>query len=210
MYLCFAGEKVIKSSISKEELLEEIRSEVKTCTLCSLSQSRTKIVFGEGDPDALLMFVGEAPGEEEDRTGRPFVGKAGQLLTKILQSVGLKREEVYITNIIKCRPPGNRTPAQSEMDSCFPYLEAQIAIINPSIIITLGGISTLYLLGKKEPISKLRGQWFDWRGGKKIFPMFHPSFLLRYNSRQPGSPRYLTWKDIQEVKRTYDLLKQSS
>ena len=118
------------------------------------------------------MFVGEAPGEEEDRTGRPFVGKAGQLLTKILQSVGLKREEVYITNIIKCRPPGNRTPAQSEMDSCFPYLEAQIAIINPSIIITLGGTSTLYLLGKKEPISKLRGQWFD--SEEKIFPCSIP------------------------------------
>ena len=201
---------MIKSLTGKEELLREIKTEVETCTLCTLSQSRTKIVFGEGDPDALLMFIGEAPGEEEDRTGRPFVGKAGQLLTKILQSVDLKREEVYIANMVKCRPPGNRTPTQSEMDSCFPYLEAQIAIINPSIIITLGSTSTLYLLSKKEPISKLRGQWFDWRGGKKIFPMFHPSFLLRYDSRQPGSPRYLTWKDIQEVKRTYDLLKQSS
>jgi len=201
---------VIKSLTSKEELLKEINSEVKKCTLCSLYASRTKTVFGEGNPDALLMFVGEAPGEEEDRTGRPFVGKAGQLLTKIFQSVGLKREEVYITNIVKCRPPDNRAPTQSEMDSCFLYLEAQIAIVNPSIIITLGGVSTLYLLGKKEPISKLRGQWFDWRGGKKIFPMFHPSFLLRYASRQPGSPRYLTWEDIQEVKRTYDLLKQSS
>ncbi|HPZ81502.1 MAG TPA: uracil-DNA glycosylase [Candidatus Atribacteria bacterium] len=201
---------MIKSLTSKEELLKEINSEVKKCTLCSLYASRTKTVFGEGNPDALLMFVGEAPGEEEDRTGRPFVGKAGQLLTKIFQSVGLKREEVYITNIVKCRPPDNRAPTQSEMDSCFPYLEAQIAIVNPSIIITLGGVSTLYLLGKKEPISKLRGQWFDWRGGKKIFPMFHPSFLLRYASRQPGSPRYLTWEDIQEVKRTYDLLKQSS
>ncbi|HXL02905.1 MAG TPA: uracil-DNA glycosylase [Candidatus Atribacteria bacterium] len=201
---------MIKSLTGKEELLKEIKTEVEVCTLCPLSQSRTKIVFGEGDPDALLMFIGEAPGEEEDRTGRPFVGKAGQLLTKILQSVDLKREEVYIANMVKCRPPGNRTPTQSEMDSCFPYLEAQIAIINPSIIITLGSTSTLHLLGKKEPISKLRGQWFDWRGGKKIFPMFHPSFLLRYDSRQPGSPRYLTWKDIQEVKRTYDLLKQSS
>ena len=201
---------MIKSLTSKEELLKEINSEVKKCTLCSLYASRTKTVFGEGNPDALLMFVGEAPGEEEDRTGRPFVGKAGQLLTKIFQSVGLKREEVYITNIVKCRPPDNRAPTQSEMDSCFLYLEAQIAIVNPSIIITLGGVSTLYLLGKKEPISKLRGQWFDWRGGKKIFPMFHPSFLLRYASRQPGSPRYLTWEDIQEVKRTYDLLKQSS
>ena len=154
------------------------------------------------------MFVGEAPGEEEDRTGRPFVGKAGQLLTKILQSVGLKRRSIYY-QYNKVSSPGNRTPAQSEMDSCFPYLEAQIAIINPSIIITLGGTSTLYLLGKKNlsanfGVSGLIGE------EEKIFPMFHPSFLLRYNSRQPGSPRYLTWKDIQEVKRTYDLLKQSS
>ena len=176
MYLCFAGEKVIKSSISKEELLEEIKSEVKTCTLCSLSQSRTKIVFGEGDPDALLMFVGEAPGEEEDRTGRPFVGKAGQLLTKILQSVGLKREEVYITNIIKCRPPGNRTPAQSEMDSCFPYLEAQIAIINPSIIITLGGTSTLYLLGKKNLSANFGVSGLIGEEEKKSFPCSIPAF----------------------------------
>jgi DNA polymerase len=194
----------------KEELLEEIRREVEQCTLCPLAKSRTQTVFGEGNPDALIMFIGEAPGEDEDRSGRPFVGKAGQLLTKILLSVGIQREEVYIANMVKCRPPGNRTPTLEEVEACFPYLEAQIAIVNPSVIVTLGSVSTGYLLGTKEPMSKLRGQWFDWRGGKRIFPMFHPSFLLRHESRVPGSPKYLTWQDIQEVKRVYDLLREST
>jgi len=194
----------------KEELLEEIRQEVERCTLCPLAKSRTQTVFGEGNPDALIMFIGEAPGEDEDRSGRPFVGKAGQLLTKILLSVGIQREEVYIANMVKCRPPGNRTPTLEEVEACFPYLEAQIAIVNPSVIVTLGSVSTGYLLGTKEPMSKLRGQWFDWRGGKRIFPMFHPSFLLRHESRAPGSPKYLTWQDIQEVRRVYDLLREST
>lgn len=194
----------------KEALLEEIKREVERCTLCPLAQSRTQVVFGEGNPDALIMFIGEAPGEDEDRTGRPFVGKAGQLLTKILLSVGIQREEVYIANMVKCRPPGNRTPTLEEVTTCFPYLEAQIAIVNPSIIVTLGSVSTGYLLETKEPMSKLRGQWFDWRGGKRIFPMFHPSFLLRHESRAPGSPKHLTWLDIQEVKRVYDLLREST
>ncbi|MCS7242438.1 MAG: uracil-DNA glycosylase [Candidatus Caldatribacterium sp.] len=194
----------------KETLLEEIKKEVEKCTLCPLAKSRTQVVFGEGNADALVMFVGEAPGEDEDRTGRPFVGKAGQLLTKILLSVGIQREEVYIANMVKCRPPGNRTPTLEEVETCFPYLEAQIAIVNPSIIVTLGSVSTGYLLNTKEPMSKLRGQWFDWRGGKRIFPMFHPSFLLRHESRAPGSPKHLTWLDIQEVKRVYDLLREST
>ncbi|HDN58419.1 MAG TPA: uracil-DNA glycosylase [Candidatus Marinimicrobia bacterium] len=194
----------------KEDLLVEIREEVKKCFRCPLAEQRTQIVFGEGNPDALLMFIGEAPGEEEDRTGRPFVGKAGQLLTRIVRSVNLTREEVYIANMVKCRPPGNRNPTLQEIETCFPFLEAQIAIINPSIIVALGSVAASYLLDTKLPISKLRGQWYDWRGGKKIFPMFHPSFLLRYNSRAPGSPRYLTWLDIKEVKKMYDLLRQAS
>lgn len=204
-------EDVVRSLLQKKEgLLEEIKQEVKQCTLCPLAKSRTQAVFGEGNPDALIMFIGEAPGEDEDRSGRPFVGKAGQLLTKILLSVGIQREEVYIANMVKCRPPGNRTPALEEIEACFPYLEAQIAIVNPSVIVTLGSISTGYFLGTKEPMSKLRGQWFDWRGGKRIFPMFHPSFLLRHESRAPGSPKYLTWIDIQEVKRVYDFLREST
>jgi DNA polymerase len=155
------------------------------------------------------MFIGEGPGEEEDRTGSPFVGRAGKLLTQILQSVKITREEVFIANMVKCRPPGNRNPESQEIDACFPYLEAQIAIINPTFIITLGSVPTSYLLNTKNPISKIRGVWQEWRGGKKIFPMFHPSFLLRYNDRSRGSPRYLTWEDIKEVKRNYDLIRHS-
>lgn len=193
----------------KIQLLEEVKTEVEKCTRCPLAQNRNRVVFGEGNPDAIVMFVGEGPGEDEDRTGRPFVGRAGQLLTKILQSVSLTRAEVYICNMVKCRPPGNRNPTPEEMAACFPFLEAQIALVNPSIIVTLGSVATGYLLGDKTPISKIRGQWFEWRGGKKLFPMFHPSFLLRYNSRAQGSPRYLTWLDIQEVKNVYQLLKEA-
>mgnify|MGYP001026378308 FL=1 len=201
---------MLYQKLKKEQLLKEIHMEVENCHLCPLANNRTHTVFGEGNPNAILMFIGEGPGEEEDRTGRPFVGKAGKLLTQILQSVKITREEVFIANMVKCRPPGNRNPESQEIDSCFPYLEAQIAIINPTLIITLGSVPTSYLLNTKEPISKIRGIWHEWRGGKKIFPMFHPSFLLRYNDRSRGSPRYLTWEDIKEVKRNYDLIRYSS
>ncbi len=201
---------MLYQKLKKEQLLKEIYMEVENCHLCPLANNRTHTVFGEGNPNAILMFIGEGPGEEEDRTGRPFVGKAGKLLTQILQSVKITREEVFIANMVKCRPPGNRNPESQEIDACFPYLEAQIAIINPTLIITLGSVPTSYLLNTKEPISKIRGIWQEWRGGKKIFPMFHPSFLLRYNDRSRGSPRYLTWEDIKEVKRNYDLIRYSS
>lgn len=194
----------------KEQLLDEIRQEVQSCHLCPLANNRTHTVFGEGNPDAILMFIGEGPGEDEDRSGFPFVGRAGKLLTQILQSVKITREEVFIANMVKCRPPGNRNPEIQEIDTCFPYLEAQIAIINPTFVITLGSVPTSYLLNTKEPISKIRGIWQEWRGGKKIFPMFHPSFLLRYNNRSRGSPRYLTWEDIKEVRRNYDLIRYSA
>jgi DNA polymerase len=170
------------------------------CQRCQLAQSRTNLVFGEGDPHAQLMFVGEGPGEVEDQTGRPFVGKAGQLLTQILQAVGIRREDVYITNVVKCRPPGNRVPTKAEMDACWDWLEAQIALINPRIIVTLGNAATQRLLGRSEGIGQLRGKFYRWQGGIEVFPMFHPSFLLRNPSRKKGSPKYLTWLDIQAVK----------
>ncbi len=190
----------------KERLLSEIRKQVEQCIRCQLSQTRTNTVFGEGNADAVVMFIGEAPGEDEDKTGRPFVGRAGKLLTNILHSVSLKREKVFIANTVKCRPPGNRAPKDEEMQCCFPYLEAQIAVINPTLIVTLGGVSTAFLMDEKISISKIRGRMIEWRGGKKIFPMYHPSFLLRYQSQKPGSPRYQTWQDIQEVKKTIDLV----
>jgi DNA polymerase len=176
------------------------------CQRCQLAQSRTNLVFGEGDPHAQLMFVGEGPGEVEDQTGRPFVGKAGQLLTQILQAVGIRREDVYITNVVKCRPPGNRVPTKAEMDACWDWLEAQIALINPRIIVTLGNAATQRLLGRSEGIGQLRGKFYRWQGGIEVFPMFHPSFLLRNPSRKKGSPKYLTWLDIQAVKERLALL----
>lgn len=181
--------------------LEDLRRRVLSCLRCGLAQSRTKVVFGEGSPSAELMFVGEAPGEVEDQTGRPFVGPAGQLLTKILESAGINREEVYITNVVKCRPPGNRVPTKEEMTACWEGLAAQIGLIRPKIIVTLGNTPTHWLLGRTDGINELRGRFFPWKGGIEVFPMFHPSYLLRNPDPKKGGPKYLTWQDIQAVKR---------
>lgn len=193
--------------MKKEEMMEVIVERIKKCEACPLHISRTNVVVGEGSLDSILMFIGEGPGEEEDKTGRPFVGRAGQLLTKILESVNINREEVYITNIVKCRPPKNRTPTKNEAKACFHFLIAQIEIINPKIIVTLGGPALNTLLNANYSITKMRGKLIDWKGGIKIFPMFHPSFLLRNQSKAPGSPKYLTWEDVKRLKEMYDKLK---
>ena len=184
-------------SLTMEELAEKIRD----CQKCPLSQTRKKAVPGEGSHNSVVMFVGEAPGGDEDREGLPFIGRAGQLFTRILQSVQIERKDVFITNIVKCRPPQNRNPNKSEIEICLPYLESQIALINPKIIVTLGSVPTKCLLNTDDAISRLRGQWFPWLGGIKIFPMFHPSYLLRHQETTSGSPKELTWRDIQELKR---------
>ena len=141
---------------------------------------------------------------EEDKEGKPFIGKAGKLLTKIFEAAGIDRKEVYITNVVKCRPPDNRTPVIEEMLACSKYLETQIALINPDIIVCLGSTPTKWFLKSTEGITKLRGKWFKWRG-IDLMPMFHPSYLLRNQSRKPGSPKEVTWKDIQEIKRYLDV-----
>jgi uracil-DNA glycosylase family 4 len=184
--------------------LDALEPRVLSCTLCPLHETRTHAVFGEGSANAEVFFIGEGPGEVEDSTGRPFVGPAGQKLDEVLASVGIARESVYITNIVKCRPPGNRVPTKPEMEVCFPYLEAQIALIQPSLIVTLGNTSTQWLLPEAPGITKSRGTFLTWRGGIQLFPMFHPSYLLRYPSREKGSPKYLTWQDIQRVKAWID------
>ncbi len=184
--------------------LTQLESQVKACVLCQLHKTRTNVVFGEGNSAAALMLIGEGPGEVEDQNGRPFVGPAGQKLDEILASVGIMREEVYITNVVKCRPPGNREPLSGEMERCRPYLEAQIALINPQIILSLGNVPTRTLLNTNDGITMLRGQFKRWRGGIDVFPIFHPSYLLRYQSREKGSPKYLTWIDIQKVKERLD------
>jgi len=187
--------------------LDYLAQFVRDCQRCPLHRSRTNLVFGEGNPEADLMFIGEAPGETEDQTGRPFVGKAGQLLTQILAAVGIQREEVYITNVVKCRPPGNRVPTKTEMDACWDWLAAQIALINPLLIVTLGNTPTQKLLGTTEGITQLRGRFFSWKGNIEVFPMFHPSYLLRNPSKKKGSPKYLTWLDIKAVKERLSLLR---
>lgn len=190
--------------------MEEIEEKIKNCQKCPLHSTRHHAVPGEGSYKSPVMFVGEAPGEVEDLHGKPFIGKAGQLFSKILQSVNIKREEVYITNMLKCRPPGNRNPSKSEIELCLPFLESQVAIINPKIIVTLGNIPTKYLLNSKEGITKVRGKWFDWIGGIRIFPMFHPSYLLRHEETTPGSPKELTWKDIRELKKEIEIINKNA
>jgi DNA polymerase len=186
--------------------LEELAAQAAHCTACRLHEGRTHVVFGEGDPDARLMFVGEAPGADEDRLGRPFMGKAGQLLDRILEAAGIPRESVYITNVVKCRPPENRTPLPDEAKTCSNlWLLPEIELVKPQIIVPLGSVAAQFFLGKKVPITRARGQWFEWNG-ILVFPMFHPAYLLRNPSRAPGSPKALTWRDIQEVKKKLEEL----
>jgi len=149
------------------------------CTKCPLSETRTQVVFGAGDPEADLMFVGEGPGEQEDRDGIPFVGRAGRLLTSLIEGIGLDRDVVYIANVVKCRPPGNRDPQPDEIDSCRPYLEAQISFIDPAVVVTLGNFATKLLLDTKEGITKLRGREFPFREHAVLMPTLHPSAVLR-------------------------------
>lgn len=176
------------------EDLREIRAELGDCKRCELWKGRTNIVFGDGDPYAKLMFVGEGPGADEDAQGVPFVGKAGQLLTDIIEKgMKIKRNEVYIANVVKCRPPQNRDPLPEEQATCLPFLKKQIAALQPKVIVTLGKIATHALLGPQAPISRLRGEWRDYEG-VALMPTFHPSYLLH----NPGEKR-LVWEDIKKV-----------
>lgn len=175
--------------------LKQLKNIVQNCHLCQLSKTRKNVVFGEGDPNADIMFIGEGPGANEDETGKPFVGRAGELLTKIIENVlELKREDVYIANIVKCRPPGNRVPTPEEVESCMPYLIKQISIINPKIIITLGATAYNNLTNDTTPISKIRGEILTFANAKLI-PTFHPSFLLR----NPSAKKFV-YLDMKKVK----------
>jgi len=178
------------------EELERLRKEAEECCKCRLCKTRKNVVFGEGDPQTNLMFVGEAPGEQEDIQGRPFVGRAGQLLTKFLNLYGVSRNKVYITNVVKCRPPGNRNPAPDEIEACYPFLEKQIELISPEVILCLGAFAarTILNLPEKTPISKIRGKEFKVKfGGSEItvIPTFHPAYLLRNRRGEPEFQRDL-------------------
>ncbi len=173
--------------------LEEIRAMMGKCRRCKLYPGATNLVFGDGPPDADLMFIGEAPGAEEDRQGVPFVGEAGQLLNRMLKNLGLSREEVYITNVVKSRPPGNRDPEPDEIEACLPFLKLQIKAVRPRVIVTLGRIATQALLGTREQITKIRGAWQKY-DNIRLMPTFHPSYLLRFPQE-----RRKTWDDMQKV-----------
>lgn len=191
-------------------LLESMeRDEVRVCAKCDLCRTRTQTVFGEGDVEAKLMFVGEGPGETEDRMGRPFVGRAGELLDKQIAAMGFKREQVYIANVVKCRPPNNRTPTPMEAQTCSEYLFRQIAVIRPRVIVTLGGPATKLLLDTQTGITMLRGQWASFRQLEPelksipVMPTFHPAYLLRSYT---VDNRKKVWSDLQAV---MDKLKES-
>jgi uracil-DNA glycosylase len=181
--------------------LEIVAREAATCTKCRLAGGRTQVVFGVGNPDADLMFIGEAPGFHEDKQGEPFVGSAGQLLTTLLGNIGLRRDQVYIANVLKCRPPGNRDPMPDEIDACKPWLKEQIDLINPHVIATLGNFASQLLLGRKVGISKVRGQRFEWRG-RALIPTFHPAALLR--SGTAGLAMQQVEQDFLMIRKTLD------
>jgi uracil-DNA glycosylase len=187
--------------VDPAQALRAIREDIGDCTRCRLAkQGRKQIVFGVGNPRAELMFIGEAPGADEDQQGEPFVGRAGQLLNNMIKAMGLRREDIYIANIIKCRPPGNRTPERDECETCSPFLMRQIATIKPKVLVALGAVAAKTLLAINAPMSELRGKWYDFRG-TKIAVTYHPAFLLR-DPRQKKE----AWKDLQMVMKDLGLV----
>jgi len=202
----FAGATSEGSARTPEQKAEALKAidegEVRTCTRCGLHRGRHKTVFGEGNPDADLMFVGEGPGRDEDMSGRPFVGRAGELLSKMIAAMGLGREDIFIGNVVKCRPPNNRAPQADEVDACWDYLVRQIEIIEPKVIVTLGNPATHALLDTRVGITRLRGSWQtlpmigEGVGGTAVMPTFHPAYLLR---QYTVDNRKKVWSDLQKV-----------
>ena len=178
--------------------LADFHNSIRDCRKCGLSEGRRNVVFGSGDPNADLMFVGEAPGADEDREGLPFVGKAGDLLTRMIEAIGFQRDDVYIANVVKCRPPGNRDPLPEEVDTCKPFLERQIEHVQPNVICALGRFAAQTLLDTDEPLGSLRGRLFSYRG-IHLIPTYHPAALLR--NQQWKRP---AWQDLQLLRRVYD------
>ncbi len=189
----FFSEAVKSPAVKSPDSLAKLQESLQGCCRCNLHCQRKNIVFGEGDPQARLMFIGEAPGFDEDRMGRPFVGKAGQLLDKMITAMQFSREEVYIANIVKCRPPDNRAPAPEEAECCMPVLKQQIGFIRPEVIVLLGAVAVKYLLNTTSGISKMRGRWTSYEN-IPVMPTFHPAFLLRQESAKRDA-----WADLQQV-----------
>jgi len=199
------GDSGQSGDVVDEDSFDKILQDGMLCTSCGLYKTRAHFVLGEGNPRATLVFIGEAPGADEDASGRPFVGRAGQHLDKILVAAGFKREEVYICNILKDRPPDNRTPTTDEMRACTPLLQRQLNLIKPKLIGLLGNTAIKYVIGPDTPgITKIHGQWYNSIFAIPCMPMYHPSYLLRYGSRAVGSPNWQMWQDIQALKKRYD------
>ena len=187
--------------------LSEVEELARSCNRCALCAQRNNVVFFRGNPEARLMIIGEGPGQQEDLTGLPFVGRAGQLLDRILESADIdKDKDVYICNVVKCRPPGNRVPLPEEMDKCRPFLDAQISFIKPKLILLAGATAIQAIMRSKDPVSRIRGKWLTQASGARVMPVFHPSYLLRNDSREVGSPKWLMWQDIKEVARALNEL----
>ena len=189
---------------------EEVKNIAEKCEKCQLARGRTKVVFGNGPVPCDLMLIGEAPGADEDAQGLPFVGRAGQLLTKILESVNIKRpDDIYIANTVKCRPPNNRAPLPKEQEACRGYLQAQIKLVKPKIILLAGAPAVKAILKSSEPMTKIRGTWQKLPGTDiAVMPLFHPAYLLRNQQKTKGSPKWLTWQDMQEVRNALDFHKK--
>ena len=193
---------------------DKLQAFANTCTQCQLSNHRSNVVFCSGNPHSNLMLIGEGPGQSEDETGIPFVGRSGQLLTQLLTSVGINRDDIYIANTVKCRPPNNRTPTPAEMNACNHYLIRQIQLVQPKILVLLGAASLRDILGQQYKITQSRGQWFrlnvDYMDDQlNVMPIFHPSYLLRFSSTKEGSPKWLTIEDFKEVQAAlsfYDII----
>jgi uracil-DNA glycosylase len=199
-----------EETIYKDSNYNDLYNTRRACEACDLKNERTQVVVGHGNVPSKIMIIGEGPGAQEDEEGKPFIGRAGKLLTEILQSVGIDREKhVYITNTVKCRPPKNRTPLPTEIEACKPYLIRQIQLIKPRILLCLGAPSLKTILEETKTISKVRGKWYKVEVGYMssplyVMPLFHPSYLLRNQSKEKGSPKWLMWQDIKEVKAAFD------
>lgn len=181
--------------------LEQLAQDIQNCTRCGLAEGRNNLVFGVGNPQAKLMLIGEGPGKDEDEQGLPFVGKAGQLLDRILAAINLTRQEVYIANIVKCRPPNNRVPTRAEAAACLPYIYRQIELIQPRIIVLLGSTALQNLISPEARITKMRGQWLQSRSGIKIMPTYHPAAVLRDPSK-----RRPVWEDFQKIQEEFKMV----
>ena len=183
---------------------QDLAANCQGCERCDLAATRHQVVVGRGNPSAQVLLIGEAPGQQEDESGQPFVGRAGQLLEKLLCDAGLdSARDLYIANVIKCRPPNNRKPTRLEIEQCFPWLQQQLELMRPPLIVLAGATALQAMLGIRGGISKLRGQWIQQQQ-RAYLPIFHPSYLLRFSSREPGSPQELTLADMQDVRRRLD------